>query len=420
MDHPWLESRQGRLQVEGIPLLELAPRFGTPLYVYSAQALVSNVRRIQATLHGLPVEIRYAVKANPTGAILTLLAALGLGAEVVSGGELARARRAGFPPEKIVFTGVGKTGWELAKAVEEGVEAVVIESLAEIPLLEMVAGNQPVRVALRLNPGTVLPTHPYLATGARGTKFGLDEPSFWEALDHLRQTPLELVGLHTHLGSQLSDPTLYIQTLDRLLELARLLCKDGWKMEFLDLGGGFAIPQWPDLPGFPFAEFAQALRARELSGLRLLLEPGRAIVGTAGILLTTVLHTKTVHGRRFVVVDAGMNDFLRPSLYRAAHRVVAMAEGEGEELADVVGPICESGDFLAWGQSLPRLRPGDALAILDAGAYGATMASQYNSRPRPAEVLIAKGRPYLVKARETVEDLWRGEEIPQCLSDVLG
>ena len=414
----WLTEVNGVLYADGVPLPEIAARFGTPSYVYSASRIEENVRRFRDAFPGLPLELRYAVKANPLGAILRLLAREGLGAEVVSGGELRRALRAGIPAGKILFTGVGKTERELVFALREGIEAVVVESLDELRAIAGIARSlgKAAPIALRVNPALAPDTHPHLSTGGAGTKFGLDLSATRAALGEIARVPaLRLVGLHLHLGSQIIEMTPYLAAWDILLRVRHEAVANGLIPEFLDLGGGFGIP-YRGQGGFPLEELAASLAGRVPEGVKLFLEPGRALVGDAGLLLARVLYTKEVHGRRFVVVDAGMSEFLRPALYGARHRIVPVAARPGPvEPVDVVGPVCENADVLASDVPLPPLAPGDLVAILDAGAYGASMSSRYNSRPHPAEVLIFRGEPLLARERERVEDLWRGEIMPPAL-----
>lgn len=406
-DPPWLRQDVDSLTMDGLPLKELAHRWGTPLYVYSAETLRTTVARLHAAFQGLPVRFFYAIKANANAAILRLLRGSGLGAEVVSEGELWRALYAGFAPTEILFTGTGKKENELRSAVEQGVHALVVECLEELKILGDL--GRPVRFALRLNLGLEVPTHPGLTTSAPGTKFGLDEDSLQKALRLLHgATGLRLVGLHTHLGSNISDPVPYLTAARRLFSLARELLSLGFPLEFVDLGGGFSSD-------FPFSQLAEAFRAQTGEDLKVYFEPGRAIVARAGCLVTQVLYVKTVHGRRFVVVDAAMNDLLRPALYGASHpvRLDPLRPGPLME-ATVVGPVCETTDTFGI-YSLPPVEPGDLLVFLDTGAYGFAMASQYNSRPRPAEILVFQGQAWLVRAREDFADLVRGEVLLECL-----
>lgn len=415
----WLGYREGVLCTEGIPLPDLAAKFGTPCYVYSATQIQENIRVFQQAFSGLPLELFYAVKANSNGAILHLFSREGLGAEVVSGGELLRALRAGFPGERIILTGVGKTPEELKLALDHKVRAIVVESLGELALLsELAPGrNRRVPVALRLHPALEPDTHPHLATGLVGSKFGLDPKAMGDALRYISRTrDLLLVGLHVHLGSQISSAMPYLAALEKLVPFTVEARSLGLDPDFLDLGGGFSIPYEEGETRFPLEELAQALPSRLPEGLSLVLEPGRALVGDAGILLTRILYRKRVHDKNFVVVDAGMNDLLRPSLYGACHRILPAQERLGTEKVDVVGPICENADFIAKDYPLPPMEPGELLAVLDTGAYGFVMSSQYNSRPRAAEVLLLWGTPHPVRRRETWDDLWRGEEVPPCLT----
>lgn len=416
----WVEYRDGVLCAEGIPLPELKAAFGTPCYVYSAAQIQENIRALRRAFSGLPLELFYAVKANSNGAILRLISRAGLGAEVVSGGELLRALQAGFPGERVILTGVGKTQEELKLALDHKVRAIVVESMGELGLLSDLAPGRDrmVPVALRLHPALEPDTHPHLATGLVGSKFGLDPKAMGDALKHISRTrDLLLVGLHVHLGSLISSAMPYLAALEKLVPYAVAARSLGLEPKFLDLGGGFSIPYQDGEADFPWEELAQALRSCSPEGLSLVLEPGRAVVGNAGILLTMVLYRKRVHDKNFVVVDAGMNDLLRPSLYGARHRVLPGQEHTGpENNVDVVGPLCENADFIAKDCPLPPVEPGELLAVLDTGAYGFVMSSQYNSRPRAAEVLLIDGKAWLVRRRELPEDLWRQEVWPSPLA----
>lgn len=416
----WLTRRGGILQGDEIPLHEIAARFGTPCYLYNAAKIVENVRRFQQIFSELPLDLCYAVKANPTGAILQLLRMEKLGGEVVSVGELVRTLRAGFSPQQIIFTGVGKRADELDFALKKGVRAIVIESLGELELLQersRTLGRE-APVALRLHPALDPRTHPHISTGSVGSKFGLDPSAIRKAFARLAASDeLRLVGLHVHLGSQIRAIDPYLSALEKLrhfLEDARQL---GLDPSFLDLGGGFAISYGEKKKNFPLDELSDVLQGCWPKGVRLVLEAGRALVGNAGVLLTRVLYPKQVYSHYYVVVDAGMNDLIRPCLYDAEHRVLAVqTTSAGIECVDVVGPVCENADFLAKGQPLPQLKLGDLLAVSDVGSYGFAMSSQYNSRLRPAEVLLVEGEAHLVRKREILEDLWQGEVIPPCLA----
>jgi len=413
----WLRWRGSTLCVEDVPLPEIAAKFGTPCYVYSKAALLANLRGFQEVIRDLPVVLYYAVKANANLALLQILCQEGVGAEVVSGGEMAKALRAGFPPNRILFTGVGKTEEELGLAVQLGLKAIVVESLEELEVLSDLAGalhTRP-RIALRVNPGLALRTHPYLATSSKRSKFGMDLETVREILPKLvKERSVEFVGFHTHLGSQIRDIAPYREALGLLCALVEEARAMGLAPQFLDLGGGFALAYAEEESPFPLSKLRALLEAEGPKDMEVIVEPGRALVGSAGILLTKVLYRKTVHSQIFLIVDAGMNDFLRPSLYGAKHRIVPVRKQDGPVVpVDVAGPICESADVLGREVLLPPLGRNDLLAVLDVGAYGFSMASQYNARPRPAEVLIDQGQLYLIRARETQEDLERGEVLIQ-------
>ncbi len=407
----------GVLCVEGVAVDELAERYGTPLYVYSASALEKQYRRLEESLGGLAkkVLICYALKANANSALGGMLAGWGAGADVVSGGEIYLARKMGFPPDRIVFAGVGKTRREMAEALDAGVRAFHVESAGEMEALASVAEEmgKVAPVAVRVNPDVQVDTHPYITTGTKANKFGVS-PS--EALNLIRQAEasasLRPLGLHAHIGSQLPRVQPMIESARRLLELWDALASEGIRLTELDIGGGLGITYRPgDQPEGPEA-LASGLRpllaGRELD---LVLEPGRFIIGPAGALITTVLYVKRsgVGSERhtFVVVDAGMNDLLRPSLYNAWHPVWPAREKELEsgETVDVVGPVCESSDVLAYERKLGNVQAGDVLTIGQAGAYGFSMASNYNGRPRPSELLVSGRDVKVIRERETYEDL---------------
>lgn len=390
------------LFVDRIKIADLASAFGTPLYVYSASAILSNIALLRSHFADLPVDFFYAVKANSSMAILSLISSQGLGAEVVSQGELFRAIKAGFPPKRIIFTGVGKTKTELLIAASLGIHAVVIENCGELEHLQEFKDGE-VTLALRVNLGLDVQTHPHLRTSSVGSKFGLDKSGLRKALRVLKPSEnLRLIGLHTHLGSQLRDHIPYLQALDRLVALAEEMERKGFELQFLDLGGGFH-------QDFPFPEFVEGLREYRPLRWRLYFEPGRFAVANAGFLVTRILYVKKVHKQTFVIVDAGMNDFLRPALYKVEHPVELTPKRNGKEkVVCVVGPVCESTDQFG-SYLLKPLKAGDLLVFREAGAYGASMASQYNSRPRPAEVLIHQGKAILIRSRDTFDDLVRNE-----------
>jgi diaminopimelate decarboxylase len=422
------DYRDGELFVEEVPVREIAERHGTPVYVYSAKTAREHLDRIREAFAAVDPLVCYSVKANGNLAVLRMLRERGSGFDVVSGGELTRALRAGADPATIVFAGVGKTAEEIRAALEAGILMFNVESEAELDAIEREAEalGRRAPVALRINPSVDPKTHRYIATGRPETKFGLDlERADRAAGSLVGRDHLELVGIHLHIGSQITDVAPYVEAMEKAVEFVRA-CRDrGLPVEWLNIGGGFGIFYRDEGEARSAAEFGEALvPVLERARVRVALEPGRFVIGNAGILLTRVLYRKQSGEKRFVIVDAGMNDLLRPSLYEAYHRVwPVMTEygarhgtpGTSEDsdrsdapptvLSDVVGPICESGDFLAKDRQLPEVTEGDLLAVFSAGAYGFTMASNYNGRPRPPEVLVDGDEARLVRRRETMEDL---------------
>jgi len=408
--------RDGELHCEEVALAPLAAALGTPLYVYSKAAILERYRAFDAAFGDVPHLVCFAVKANDHLAILHLLARAGAGFDVVSEGELWKALRAGADARKIVFSGVGKTETELAAALTANILMINVESPQELDAVERVAARLGVRapVSLRVNPDVDPKTHPYISTGLKKSKFGID---FGEALVHYgraRAMPhIDLIGIDCHIGSQLTDVSPFVDALARVRELAGRLVAEGIALRYLDFGGGLGITYHDETPPTP-AQYAAAVK----SGLRgldctLVLEPGRAVVGNAGALLTRVLYRKDTPAKHFVVVDGAMNDLVRPALYGSYQAIQPLRpRGASTIVADVVGPVCESGDFLAKERELEEPAPGDLLAVMSAGAYGYVMASNYNSRPRPAAVLIDGSRHHIVRERETFEDLVHGERIP--------
>jgi diaminopimelate decarboxylase len=405
--------RGGELHCEDVRMSDLAERFGTPLYVYSASAMRRRYQRLQAAF-GDDARICYAVKANSNLSVLRLFAALGSGFDLVSGGELERLVAAGVDPSRAVFAGSVKQEWEIDRGVELGVAAFQVESPHEIELLVRSAKrhSRVVPVALRLNPDVHADTHAYITTAREDSKFGLSMAEAGEVVRRIAgESCLRLVGYHVHLGSQLHDIRPYLEALDRVAEFMQVeACRhDG--VEHYDMGGGFGIG-YGERSELQVEDLAAAVMPRlESMGLRLMMEPGRFLVGDAGALLTTVVGQKQAGTTHFLLVDAAMTELIRPALYQAHHPIVAVREpvGAGEVTVDVVGPVCESGDFLARGRVLPRVDTGDRLAVLAAGAYGASMASNYNTRPRAAEVLVDGGEARLVRRRETHDRLWADE-----------
>lgn len=405
--------RAGRC--EDVPLEQLARAVGTPAYVYSASHIREQYRRLATALSGARHRIHYSVKANSSLAVLALVHELGAGVDIVSGGELERSLRAGYSGSDVVFSGVGKTAQELREALTADVLLFNVESEAELRQLDRIAQGmgRTAPVALRVNPEVTVDTpHPYTRTGERGMKFGIPYDEALEvARRALRMPGIALRGVDMHIGSQVTALDPYEQGIDRLLALVAALrdlgCRD---LEFLDVGGGLAVTYDDEVPTNPQA-FASAIVPKAVaSGLTLIVEPGRYLVGNAGILLTRVLYRKRSGGHEYVITDAGMNDLLRPSHYQAYHHISAVRPSGSSETYDVVGPVCESGDFFALSRAMDAVIEGDLLVVHSAGAYGFVMASNYNSRPRPPEILVEGDRYAIIRERETYEDLVRHEQ----------
>ncbi|MGM0564870.1 MAG: diaminopimelate decarboxylase [Pseudomonadota bacterium] len=409
-----IEHRQGQLYFDGVALERIADDYGTPAYVYSRRAIEQAWLDYDRALGDWPHLICYAVKANSNLGVLSVLARLGAGFDIVSGGELERVLRAGGSADKVVFSGVGKTREEMQRALEAGIRCFNVESRAELRRLNAVAGElgRKAPVSLRVNPDVDAQTHPYISTGLKENKFGV---AVDEALEVYRQAAamehVEVVGLDCHIGSQLTSIEPFVDALKRVLALVDQLANEGIAIEHLDLGGGLGICYRDEQP----PEVAELMRAlTETLGERrfeLLFEPGRSIVGNAGVLLTRVEYLKHSEDKNFAVVDAAMNDLMRPSLYSAWQAIEPVAEHDSErKIYDVVGPICETGDFLGKDREL-ALAEGDVLAVLSCGAYGFTMASNYNTRPRAVELMVDDGEVKVVRQRETFEQLIEGERV---------
>ena len=404
----------GVLHCEDVPMQELVARWGTPLYVYSQNAIRERFRELDDALSPVSHLIAYSVKANGNLAVLRTLAALGAGADIVSGGELHRALLAGIPADRIVFSGVGKTVHELAAALSAGIYAFNVESEGELCALSDLACAMGTRapVALRVNPDIDTPTpHAYTRTGHAATKFGIAAARARTLYSIAAKMPgVRVRGIDVHIGSQILEVGPFRQALDYVLDLAHELKREEVELEFLDLGGGLGI-SYEGGPRISAAEWAdEIVPAVAATGLKLVVEPGRFLVGESGALLTRVLYVKEGGGKRFVITDAGMNDLLRPSHYSGWHAVEPVEpHGRPRGHVDVVGPVCETGDFLALDREMEVPRPGELLAIMTVGAYGFSMSSQYNQRPRPAEVMVDGARATLVRRRETVDDLVAAE-----------
>jgi diaminopimelate decarboxylase len=415
--HPHFHYKDGVLHAENVALDRLAAQLGTPLYVYSRAALGQAWAAYRDAIGERPVLVCFGMKANSNLAVLKEFARLGAGFDIVSGGELHRVLTAGGDPAKVVFSGVGKQVWEIRAALEAEVKCFNVESQAELQRLSDVAHTmgRRARVSLRVNPDVDAQTHPYISTGLKENKFGIAIESALDAYRTAAALPgLEIVGVDCHIGSQLTDISPYFDALEKLLDLIDQLAQNGIMIRHLDLGGGLGIRYTDEVPPSPKALLDQVferLQARGLDHLHLVLEPGRSLVGNAGVLLTAVQYLKHAEARNFAIVDAAMNDLMRPALYDAYHGVQPVVPREGEsDLYDIVGPVCESADWLARNRQL-SVQAGDVLALESAGAYAMTMASNYNTRARAAEVMVDGDKHYIVRQRETLEDLLRGESM---------
>jgi diaminopimelate decarboxylase len=404
-----------QLHAEDVPLAELAERYGTPLYIYSARTLRRHFRVFSEAFAGTDHLICYSIKALSNISVLKLFASMGSGFDIVSVGELRRCLTAGADPKKIVFSGLGKTDEEIGAALDAGILMINIESRPELYRVAAVARSKGMRapVSLRVNPDLDPGTHPHISTGHRTSKFGVPLSQVHEYYAEARTlSDLEMVGLSTHIGSQITDTAPFTEAGNKVAGIVKKLLADGFRLLYLDLGGGLGIPYQEEPP--PPSVYAQAL-LKPLAGLSLkvITEPGRVMVGNAGILLTRVIYVKETDVKRFVVVDGAMNDLIRPVLYEAYHSIWPVTKRDDGRVitADVVGPVCESGDFFARERDMPEPREGDLIAVMSAGAYGFVMASNYNSRPKAAEVLVDGDAAHLIRERDTFEDVIRGEKL---------
>ncbi len=425
--------QNGRLHCEDVDLKALAAEHGTPLYVYSAGTILDHYRRLDEALAGLDHQIQFAVKANSNIGVLNLLSREGCGFDIVSGGELFRVLKAGGNPGRCSFAGVGKTRDEIAYALEHGIYSFNVESEAELAAIDTVAGQMGTTapVALRVNPNVDARTHKYISTGLSENKFGIEHDTIPDVCRRAAALPhVRLRGIQMHIGSQLTSIDPFVQAVTKMTPLVESL-RDDHDIEFFSVGGGLGIVYEDSLASgrrdwwaarsqggaspATVNDYADALVSLLAPlGLKILLEPGRLIVGNAGVLLSEVLYEKTGEVKTFRIVDAGMNDLIRPALYQGHHEIVPVDEPASPEAraVDVVGPICETGDFFAQNRELPALQAGDVIALMSAGAYGFVMASNYNSRPFPAEILVSGGQSHVIRERQSHEDLVRGESIP--------
>jgi diaminopimelate decarboxylase len=409
------ELRGDETYCEGVALHEIAAEVGTPAYVYSKSFLRARVAQLHDAFAAYPTQICYAVKANSNLSVLRAIFEAGTGADIVSVGELERALKAGVDPRQIVYSGVGKRDDEIQRAMDVGILSFNVESAAEMDSLARIAKARDARIpiSLRVNPNISVKTNPKIATGLFSTKFGLVEGEALELAERLLNHPhLQLLGVGCHLGSQILDLSPMAEAAEVIAALARKLIEAGHRLEFVDMGGGLGIT-YKDERAPSLEKYAEILiQAVKPTGLRLLVEPGRWLVGNAGVLLTTVMATKKTPQKAFLIVDGAMNDLIRPAMYDAYHGIFPVRKSHGRhEPYDVVGPVCETSDIFGTERSLPHLKAGDLIYIQSAGAYGSSMASNYNTRARPAEVLVDGHHFRIIRKREALEDLWRGEEL---------
>jgi diaminopimelate decarboxylase len=413
------QYRGSELFAEDVPVMALAEKYGTPLYIYSYNTLLRHFRAYTDAFNGYPHIICFAVKANSNSAILRLFAKSGGGADIVSGGELHIALKAGISPRKIVYAGVGKTEEEIRFALRSKILMFNVESENELREIDRVAGIMKTRapVALRINPDIDSETHPYIATGLRKHKFGIPIENALENYQIAsRLKNVNVIGIHKHIGSQITKVSPFVDALKRILILMDKLIAQGVKIEYLDVGGGLGISYRNEEPPVPKDLAKNLIPLLKNRRVTLIIEPGRSIVGNAGILVTKTLYLKEGEDREFIIVDAGMNDLIRPSLYDAYHHILPVIRKKRKTVfADVVGPICESGDFLAKDRELKKIKQGEYLAVMSAGAYGFSMSSNYNSRPKAAEIIVKGREHFLIRKRETYSDLTRNDRIPPFL-----
>ncbi len=419
----YFEYKKGELYCERVPISRIAQQVGTPFYLYSYRTLVRHFKVFNEAFDGIPHLVCYSMKANSNLTLIRLFVSLGGGVDVVSGGELYRALKAGADPQKVVFSGVGKKEDEIEYALKVGILMFNVESFMELQTMNDVAGrmNKKAPISIRVNPDIDAKTHPYITTGLKQNKFGIDivrAPLAYRLASELPN--LKIMGIDCHLGSQLVDVEPFVEALKKLKGLVDDLRKEGMEIRYLDLGGGLGITYNDEDPPHPYEYASNILDEIRSFNCTLVLEPGRVIVGNAGILVSKVLYTKENEEKRFLIVDAAMNDLVRPSYYGSFHQILPVRqEVRDEVIADVVGPVCESADFLAKGRKLPNLNPGELIAVMSAGAYGYSMATNYNSRPRVAEVLVRDDEIHVIRKREEYEDLIRGEKIPDFLAQPL-
>ena len=417
---PYFHHQQGQLWLENVNLEGLAKKYGTPLYVYSKRAINDAIALYKAAFKARDHLICFALKANSNLAILQLMVQAGCGFDIVSGGELSRVLAAGSPANRVIFSGVGKTKAELRQALEAGILCFNVESTAELEVLSQIAQEMDVQapISFRVNPDVDAKTHPYISTGLKSNKFGIAHQDALAIYTHAAQLPgIKIVGIDCHIGSQITEVSPYMDALDRLLDLTKQLRENGIAISHIDLGGGLGIRYQDETPPSPedlYQQVIERIQQRGLGECKLMVEPGRSLVGNAGALITEVLYLKKTEVKNFCIVDTAMNDLMRPALYESYHHITPLKLGTEKndacDIYDIVGPICESSDWLGHDRAL-CIQQGDFLAILSAGAYGMTMSSNYNSRARAAEVLVDGDQIYLIKNREKISDLFAGEHL---------
>lgn len=416
-------TQKGKLFCDEVSVESIGQESKTPFYLYSHGELKKRIKKFKKAFSDYPTMICYALKANSNGALLSTVEQEGLGADIVSGGELTRALEAGISPNKIVFAGLGKTKEEIKEGLKKDILAFNVESFAELKLISKTAEKEgrEARISFRVNPGIDPNTHPYISTGMRENKFGIDlsqaEKGYRIAKNEGRLDP---IGIQAHIGSQITEAEPFRDAISKLVDFTRDLACEGLELQFIDIGGGLGIPYKKNEVALGVGRYAEIIKA-EMNKLafrpQIIIEPGRTIAGPAGILVSEVTYVKEKNDKIFLVLDAGMNDFIRPSLYEAWHEILPLKppEGPGRMTADVVGPVCESSDFFAKDRQMPRVEAGDRLAIMDAGAYGYSLASNYNSRVRPSEIMVKDKDFYPIRDREDIENVTRGERIPPFL-----
>ena len=411
--------KNSELYVENVPVRKIAEKVGTPLYIYSHKTLLRHLSAYSKAFDDYPHILCFAVKANSNSALLRLFAKKGCGADVVSGGELFIALKSGIPANKIVYAGVGKTDEEIIYALKSRILMFNVESPDELLTINKIAGGLGLKapIALRVNPNVSASTHAYISTGLKKHKFGIPIENALENYKLANKMPnVKILGIHKHIGSQITKISPFVEALKKVLALARQLTQHGIEIKYLDIGGGIGIPYNDEMPPHPQALGKAIIPLLRKYNFTLIFEPGRSITGNAGILVTKTLYTKKQHKKEFVIVDAGMNDLIRPSLYDAFHNILPVKKYKRPKATvDIVGPICESGDFLAKERKIVRPDKGELLAVMSAGAYGFSMSSNYNSRPRVAEVLVKDKEFFVIRERENYKDLIKGIKIPPFL-----